>query len=167
MIPPPKTSPCFVYITADWPGATNFWGGSTVFGRYVLKSVSFQAMTAIRFIAALFFLFLIQAWYGRLGEIGSATGKDWLYVFIIAVLAGLVSLFIYYRGLKNTKASIATLAELAFPLSAVVVNWIFLDAKLELGQIAGGLILLYAITKLSLVNTFSNSRELENGPIGV
>lgn len=132
--------------------AAFFWGGSTVFGRFVLRKISFQAMTGIRFLAALLFLLLLQIYYGRLSEVASASSKDWLFVFIIAVLAGFISLFIYYRGLKDTQASIATLGELAFPFSAVIVNWIFLGASLELGQILGGLILLGAIWGLSKVN---------------
>ena len=142
--------------------AAFFWGGSTVFGRYVLKKVSFQAMTAVRFLTALFFLFWIALFNGGLGQVTTASGKDWLFVFIIAVLAGFVSLFIYYKGLQSTKASIATLGELVFVPSAVIVNWIFLDATLEWGQIAGGLILLLAMIKLSRINAFYDSREFEN-----
>lgn len=132
--------------------AAFFWGGSTVFGRFVLRKISFQAMTAVRFLAALIFLFGLQVYYRKLPEVAGASGKDWLFVLIIAILAGFVSLFIYYRGLRFTRASIATIAELAFPFAAVIVNWIFLDAKLDFGQITGGLILLLAVTKLSLVN---------------
>ncbi len=138
-------------------GAAFLWGGSTVLGRYLLKNISWQAMTAVRFLTALLFLFLIQLYYGRLGEIGAASSTDWLYVFIIAVVAGFVSLFIYYRGLKFTSASVATLAELTFPMAAVVINWIFLDAALTWMQIFGSTILLFAITKLSLVNVGINS----------
>lgn len=138
--------------------AAFFWGGSTVFGRFVLRKISYQAMTAIRFLSALVFLFLLEIYFKRLSEIGSASAKDWLYVFIIAVLAGFVSLFIYYRGLRLTKASIATICELAFPFAAVIINWIFLDAKLDIGQIVGGLVLLFAVTKLSVVN----KQELES-----
>ncbi|HEV8601376.1 MAG TPA: DMT family transporter [Patescibacteria group bacterium] len=132
--------------------AAFFWGGSTVFGRVVLKKVSFQAMTAVRFLSALVFLFLLEVYYGRLNELKLASAKDWTYVLIIAVLAGFISLFIYYRGLKYTKASVATIGELAFPVSSVVINWIFLGAKLEAGQIVGGLILVAAIVGLSKVN---------------
>lgn len=139
--------------------AAFFWGGSTVFGRLVLRKINFQAMTAIRFLAALVFLFLLQVYYGRLGEVGSASSKDWLYVLIIAVLAGFVSLFVYYRGLRFTKASIATIGELAFPFAAVVVNWVFLDAILSGMQIVGGLILLLAVMRLSIVNTEASEIE--------
>ncbi|MBI4049511.1 MAG: DMT family transporter [Candidatus Doudnabacteria bacterium] len=132
--------------------AAFFWGGSTVFGRLVLQKISFQAMTAVRFLSALLFLLFLNLYYGTLSQLKGASQKDWLYVLIIAVLAGFVSLFIYYRGLRFTKASIATIGELAFPFSAVVVNWIFLDAKLEIGQILGGFILAISIIGLTKVN---------------
>lgn len=132
--------------------AAFLWGGSTVFGRLLLNKISFQAMTAIRFLSALVFLFVLTLYYNRLNEIGTATSKDWLFVLIIAVLAGFISLWIYYKGLKSTKASVATIAELAFPLSAVIVNWIFLDAKLVWIQILGGLILLISVLALTYEN---------------
>ena len=123
-----------------------------MFGRLVLRTISFQAMTAVRFIGALVFLVFLDFYYHQLSKINTATGKDWMYVFIIAILAGFVSLFIYYKGLQNTKASVATIAELAFPFSAVIVNWVFLDAKLEIGQIIGGIVLLISVLGLSRVN---------------
>ncbi len=134
-------------------GAAFLWGGSTVFGRMLLNKLSFQATAAARFLTALVFLLLIQIYSANLTDISAATQKDWIFVVIIAVLAGLLSLFIYYKGLKNTPASIATLCELGFPLSAVIVNWIFIpNSELTLAQIGGGLLLLGSITALSLQN---------------
>ena len=133
-------------------GAAFFWGGSTVFGRFVLKKVSFQMMTSLRFLSALVFLFLLNIYYKTLPELKLTTHKDWFFVFMTAIIAGFISLMIYYYGLRSTRASVATLCELAFPVAAVVVNWIFLGASLTWMQIIGGLILLFAITKLSWVN---------------
>lgn len=142
-------------------GAAFFWGGSTVFGRFVLNKVSFQLMTSLRFLSALLFLFLMNIYYGTLNQVQAATSKDWFFVFMTAIVAGFVSLLIYYYGLRSTKASVATLCELAFPVAAVVVNWIFLGATLVPMQIVGGLILLLAITKLTLVNTEVHEGNLE------
>jgi drug/metabolite transporter (DMT)-like permease len=133
-------------------GAAFFWGGSTVFGRFVLNKVSFQMMTSLRFLSALVFLFFLNVYYKTLPELKLATTKDWFFVFMTAIIAGFISLLIYYYGLRSTKASVATLCELAFPFAAVIVNWIFLGATLSAMQIVGGLILLLAITKLTLVN---------------
>lgn len=133
-------------------GAAFFWGGSTVFGRLVLRKVSFQMMTSLRFLSALVFLFFMNIYYQTLPQLSSTTNKDWFFVFVTAIVAGFVSLLIYYYGLRSTKASVATLGELAFPLAAVIVNWKFLGATLSVMQIVGGLILLFAITRLTLVN---------------
>jgi drug/metabolite transporter (DMT)-like permease len=129
--------------------AAFFWGGSTVFGRFVLDKISFQMMTSLRFLTALVFLFLLNIYYKTLPELRLTTGKDWLFVFMTAIIAGFVSLLIYYYGLRSTKASVATLCELAFPFAAVIVNWIFLGATLSIVQILGGIILLFAITMLA------------------
>ena len=109
-------------------------------------------MTSLRFLSALVFLFLMNIYYKTLPQLSQASGKDWFFVFMTAVIAGFVSLMIYYYGLRSTKASIATLCELAFPFAAVIVNWIFLGATLVPMQIVGGVILLFAITRLSIVN---------------
>jgi drug/metabolite transporter (DMT)-like permease len=133
-------------------GAAFFWGGSTVFGRFVLNKASFQVMTSLRFLSALVFLFFLNVYYKTLPELKMATSKDWFFVFMTAIVAGFVSLLIYYYGLRSTKASVATLCELAFPFAAVIVNWKFLGATLSLMQIVGGAILLFAITQLTTEN---------------
>jgi drug/metabolite transporter (DMT)-like permease len=142
-------------------GAAFFWGGSTVFGRFVLNKVSFQMMTSLRFLSALIFLFFMNVYYKTLPEFYLATSKDWFFVFMTAIIAGFLSLLIYYYGLRSTKAGIATLCELAFPFAAVIVNWIFLGETLSVMQIVGGLILLFAITRLTLVNQEAYDPSLE------
>lgn len=141
-------------------GAAFFWGGSTVFGRFVLAKTSFQMMTSLRFLFALVFLLGLNVSSGTLSEIPTATSKDWLFVFITAIIAGFGSLLIYYYGLRSTKASVATLCELAFPVAAVLVNWKFLGDVLVPMQIVGGLILLGAITGLSLYNQANKEERI-------
>lgn len=137
--------------------AAFFWGGSTVMGRYIIKKVSWQMTTALRYMVALVFLFIINIWNGAIAEYSNFTMKDGFFVAIIALLAGLVALFFYYRGLAETRASVATIGELAFPVAAVVVNWIFLDAKLGFVQIVGALILIAALMQI----TRQNKKSLE------
>lgn len=132
--------------------AAVLWGASTVMGKYVLNSIDFKLMTALRFGLAFVFLAVWNVASGNLKYFGALSGKDWLFFAIIALASGVVSLFIYYKGLGQTKASIATLAELGFPLAAVVVNYVFLDAALKPVQLAGMAILLYSIFQLGRVN---------------
>jgi drug/metabolite transporter (DMT)-like permease len=140
-------------------GAALFWGGSTVFGRFVLNRLSFQMTTSLRFLSALVFLPFLSIYSGTLGEVAKATARDWLFVFMTAIIAGFVSLLIYYYGLRSTKASIATMCELAYPFAASIVNWMVLGATLSPQQIAGGGILLFAIARLTVVN----KREMRGG----
>ena len=131
-------------------GAAVFWGGSTVFGRYVLNRASFQVVTGLRFTTGLGLLIVVNLSLGRMGQVAGVSAHDWLLVFVLAVVAGFVSLLVYYYGLRSTRASVATMCELAYPLSAILVNWVVLNATLSLTQVAGGAILLAAITKLGV-----------------
>ncbi len=132
--------------------AAVLWATSTVLGRYVLSKVSFTAMTSLRFVFAFLFLILLNAYQGSFSQVRLLTPKDLLFIAIIAVASGIVSLYIYYAGLQHTKASIATIAELGFPLAAVVVNYFFLHAALAPMQLVGIAVLLLAVWQLGKVN---------------
>lgn len=132
--------------------AAFFWGASTVFGKYVLNATNFKVMTALRFSLAFVFLFLLNWQQHAFPDWSKVTGTDYLFIFIIAVTSGVVSLFIYYKGLETTRASVATLAELGFPMAAILVNWIFLNATLTPVQILGVCILLAAVFGLAQYN---------------
>src|SRR5262249_10173499 len=133
-------------------GAAVFWGGSTVFGRVALAKVSVQMTTSLRFLTALLVLPFVSLYTRTFHELAAATAPDWFFVFMTAIIAGLVSLLIYYYGLRSTRASIATVCELAYPFASTIVNWKMLGATLSPVQIAGGGILLFAISRLTVVN---------------
>ncbi len=132
--------------------AVVLWGASTVFGKYALSTISFKAMTTLRFVLAFIFLIILNAVQHTIPKLSTISGKDWLYIAATAITSGVVSLFIYYRGLQFTTASIATMAELGFPLAAVVINWIFLKEALLPMQLVGMAVLLLAVFQLSRVN---------------
>lgn len=132
--------------------ASLLWGASTVFGKYVLNAVSFEAMTALRFSVAFLFLLGLNISTGELDELSILSTTDVLYLIIIGIVSGAMSLLLYYRGLQNTKASIATIAELGFVFASLVINYIFLGAELLPTQIAGIALLLLAVFGLVGVN---------------
>src|SRR3989344_4215153 len=106
--------------------AAVLWGASTVFGKFVLQKVSFQMMTSLRFVGAFIFLGILTRSEESFPAAGTMTYTDMVFIGIIAVTSGVFSLFIYYYGLQFTRASIATIAELGFPLAAVFVNAYFI-----------------------------------------
>jgi drug/metabolite transporter (DMT)-like permease len=129
--------------------AAVLWGASTVMGKVVLNKTNFKIMTGLRFVVAWAFLLILNFAQRSFPVFGQVRALDWLFVAVIAVASGVVSLFIYYRGLQDTKASIATLAELGFPMAAVIVNWIFIpNSALLWPQILGIAILLWAVFRL-------------------
>ena len=126
--------------------AALFWAASTVLGRYMLGSVDFKLLTALRFSIAFGFLLALNAAQGGLSAVSQLSGTDVLYLVIIALVSGVASLFIYYRGLSTTPASVATLAELGYPVAAVFINWLFIpDSALVPMQLVGVAILLGAM----------------------
>lgn len=132
--------------------AAFFWGGSTVFGKLMLEKVSFQFMTALRYFFATIFLFVIVLAFGIFSEVLTISGEQLLALVYLGLIPGLLALVIYYKGLKSTKASVATLCELIYPVSAALINWILLGFFLTITQVIGMAVLLGAIILLSREN---------------
>lgn len=133
-------------------GAAILWGASTVFGKHLLQKRSIKTVTTLRFFFAFLFLLIWNVSNGAISQISTLQPKDWLFLLIIALTSGVVSLFIYYKGLNHTKASIATIAELGFVPAAVLVNYFFLGETLVTMQLVGMVILLFAVFNLSKIN---------------
>ena len=133
--------------------AAFFWGASTVMGKFVLRKLDFKMMTALRFVGAFVFLLMLNWQQSSFPAAGQFTSTDALFILIIALASGVVSLFIYYKGLETTNASVATLAELGFPMAAIFVNWLFIpNSALVPMQFVGVAILLFAIWRLADYN---------------
>ncbi len=131
--------------------AAVLWAGGTVVGRSLLKGLNLQLVNGMRFAFGLVFL----AGYVAVAEsfqFGLMNPLFWRNTLVIAMLTGFFALLLYYYGLKSTKASIATLMELGYPLALTVVNWKFLGITLDAWQIAGALILLVSVTIFVLNN---------------
>jgi drug/metabolite transporter (DMT)-like permease len=70
-------------------------------------------------------------------------------------------LFLYYHGLGRTRASLAAIAELSFPAVAMLLNWIFLEARITAVQLAGFVLLWCVIFHLeSLEKSRRSSWEI-------
>ncbi len=147
-------------------GAAALWGAGTVFGRYALADVRFPTLTALRFVTALPALGIVLALIGG----GSAftvyrAGDLPLYVGL-ALIPGLVAMLLYYRGLASAPASMATLAELAFPITGVLVNVLLVTPPQTVTslQVTGTVILWIAIAALDLENARRPARvEVSEG----
>jgi len=140
-------------------GAALLWGSSTVLGRLVLREVPFHTLTGARLLLALPLLAGIVLAQGTLGQAAQGLAGHPGRLALLALLPGLLALLLYYRGLSSTRASYATLAELTFPATAVVLNWAVLGVGIGASQLAGFLLLWGAVLYLSHLNARSPSPE--------
>ena len=159
--------PANVSITAVVPallalGAATFWGLGTVMGRHLMSKISFTALTALRFAVALPVLAVVLVIRSDESLLPAISAADAGAVVLLALVPGLAALLLYYQGLRSTPASAATLAELAFPLSAVGFNYVVFDAVLTGTQWAGMVLLAATITTM----TWLSQRGRDSG-IGV
>ena len=115
-------------------GAATLWAAGTVLGRLASAELSFMHVTTLRFLIGL----LALASFGWLsGTPVSVPGAMIPRLVALAVVPGLLALVLYYVALRRTPASRATLAELAFPVTAALVGVTLLDGSLDTSQWIG------------------------------
>jgi len=127
--------------------AAMLWGASTVLGRYLAPRLSFAALTALRIVAALPLLLVLVVGRGPL-QLPALDARQFASLLWLALVPGLAALLLYYRGLRSTPASLAAIAELCFPATATLLNWIFLDSRITALQVAGFLLLWGVIAQM-------------------
>jgi drug/metabolite transporter (DMT)-like permease len=135
-------------------GASALWGAATVFGRYALADVSFTALTGLRFTTALPALVAVLWLEGGFNAFTAYRASDAPLYLGVALLPGLLGMLLYYRGLASTPAAMATLAELAFPITGVLVNLYLVTPRQSITalQVAGIVLLWLALAILDRVN---------------
>jgi drug/metabolite transporter (DMT)-like permease len=123
------------------------WAMGTVLGRMVSIAMASRDVLVLRFALGL----PASAAVVALGGTGIAvSGSEFGVLVLLALIPGLLSLALYYPGLRMTAASRATLAELAFPLTASVVGVWALGASLSVSQWCGLLVVAGSVTALGL-----------------
>jgi drug/metabolite transporter, DME family len=99
-------------------GAASLWALGTVLGRYLARDMRFEHVATLRFVFGLAGSAVALL---VLGAPAFASGHDTFWIAVLAVVTGFLALGLYYYGLRRTPAVAATLAELAFPVSATLV----------------------------------------------
>lgn len=134
------------------------WGSSTVLGKSALNKISFPVVTALRLsVTAIVAMVVLLAIRGY-SDIGSISVSQWKILLLIVFTTGSVALFIYYYGLKKVKASHATIYELFWPLSAVIIDALR-GRILSPVQIIGGLVLIGSIILLTREQQKDNGKS--------
>ena len=147
-------------------GAAALWAMGTVLGRHLTHKIAPNELTAVRFAVGLPTALIILMARNETSIAMNVSFQDVWALALLALVPGLAALMIYYRGLSTTPASSATLAELAFPLTAIFVNWLRFDSAPDLSQWVGIFVLSATIVVMSRARSeeAQGVRELE--PVG-
>jgi DME family drug/metabolite transporter len=107
-------------------GAAGLWGFGTVLGRYLSRRLAFEHVATVRFA---FGLVASAAALPIVGAAAFSSVHDSLWIAFLALVTGLAALGLYYYGLRRTPAIVATIGELAFPVTSALIGiYVFSDS---------------------------------------
>jgi len=135
------------------------FGSSTVLSKKILGKYSFHTATFFRygFTTVIMLLFVVAS--GLFMQFDSLTTDNWIVFLIIAVTTGSGALFLYYYGLKKVRAVIATICELFFPVTAIILDYLINDQRLSWVQWVSAFVMLFAIINLNITNSRKAERR--------
>ena len=135
-------------------GAAGLWASGTVLGRYVLRDLSFVATTTLRFVLAIPVLVVIVVVSGGVQALTVYRAEHLPDLVGLALIPGLVALTLYYRALRSTPASLATVAETTYPIAVTLLLALpapyGLGQQILVGQIIGTAVLVAMVIALNL-----------------
>jgi len=130
------------------------FSSSTVLSKRALRNVDYEMGTYLRFLFASIIMLIVATTTGDIFSITEVSTKQIIIFLIIAFTTGGAAIFLYYYGLKRISASVASICELAFPLTAVVLEYFVHGNILSPVQWIGASVLLISILKVSGVKVF-------------
>jgi drug/metabolite transporter (DMT)-like permease len=128
------------------------FAASTVLSKRALSNIDYRMGTYLRFTLTAVIMLLVVTSAGEIDSISEITDHQILVFLIIAFTSGGTAIFLYYYGLKEISASVATICELAFPLTAVGLEYFLRGNILNGYQWFGVILLIISITKVTQLN---------------
>ncbi len=125
---------------------------STVLSKRALRNVSFEVGTYLRFLVTSIIMLVFVLINSGFSGINDITSSQVFIFIIIAFTTGGPAIFLYYYGLKEVSASHSTIYELAFPLTAVILEYFIHDNILSLEQWIGAFVLMFSIYRVTELN---------------
>lgn len=148
-------------------GAASLWGLGTVLGRRLSAKVPFGELTALRLVVGLVAAATMAISRDEVWPLAHLDATAVLALIALALVPGLLSLLVYYRGLRGTPASAATLGELAFPLTALLVGFVALHDLLTASQWIGVAVLTATITVMGTTKPHGMPTAVAATPVPV
>jgi len=132
------------------------FGSSTVFGKRIANHLDYKAVAALRFGVTAIMVLIFILMTGDAFAWPQVTGRQWSLLGLIVFTSGAGSMFIYYFGLRRVSASTATILELFWPFSALIMDYVFNHNYLTVTQIIAVLVLALAFYKVTVQGKTKN-----------
>ena len=129
--------------------ATISFASSTVLSKRLLRKIDFHFATYLRFLVTAILMIGLAIFTQKIEVIHQVSQKQWLVFLMIVLFTGAPAIFLYYFGLKQIPASVSTICELAFPITAILLEYAIYHKYLSVLQWIGTVVLLYSIVKIS------------------
>ena len=127
------------------------FGSATVFGKRGLQNINYRVGTYLRFSMTAVIMLLIILGTGDYAHFTDITLRQLFVFLIIMFTTGGTAIFLYYWGLKRVTASVSTICELSFPLTAIILEYSIRGNMLSWAQWAGAIVLGYSIYKVAVI----------------
>ena len=105
---------------------------------------------AVLYILVLTLMLIFVLLTGALPGIGGISGYQWTIFVIIGLTTGSGAIFLYYVGLIRIRAMLATICELMFPITAIILDYFVNGKILTPVQWISAAIMIGSILKLSI-----------------
>lgn len=132
------------------------FGSSTVFGKRLVNHLDYKSTAALRFGLTIIITGIYLIFTSGFSQYAAVSGLQWKMFALIVFTSGAVSMFIYYFGLRRVSASVATICELFWPFSAVILDYIFNHNTLNGTQIVAAVVMvgaMYMVVRRGKVRT--------------
>ncbi|NOU46650.1 MAG: EamA family transporter [Bacteroidales bacterium] len=129
--------------------ATLSFSSSTVLSKKILGTYAFTTSTFYRYGFTSFIMLIFMSIAGDFSQFINTTAENWIFIVIIGATTGSGAIMLYYYGLRKVKASLATISELMYPVSAVIFDYFVNGSLLSPVQWFAAAIMIFAILKLT------------------
>jgi drug/metabolite transporter (DMT)-like permease len=129
--------------------ATLSFSSSTVLSKKILGTYTFTTSTFYRYGFTSFIMLIFMLIAGDFSQFAETTHENWMYIIIIGLTTGSGAILLYYFGLRKVKASLATISELMYPVSAVIFDYFVNGSLLSPVQWFAAALMIFSIVKLT------------------
>ena len=125
------------------------FGSSTVFSKMLLNKYSPPSISFFRYGFTTVIALIICICVGTLTQFQIVPPKTWLIFAIIWATVGTSAIFLYYYGLKKIKATVSSICELFFPITAAVLDYFIHDNTMSIVQWLAAAMMVFSIFRLT------------------